>query len=463
MLECFWPSERPRLGRLLRSTAWRAVLEDEAFIRWCRETRLPAASPPSQLRGVPAYLIRANGDRVSAMVASGLRDRAKLVEALGDWRTALQDDPRHPLLYLGLTVTTRCSFRPRCLYCNQIAVNDELTMERFKELIAEAASPQPPYVYITGGEPLLLGELVWGADGLAAFAASLGCAVNINTNAALLTPRIAMHLVRSGVSRLHVSLDSSDRAVQAVLFGGAGRVAAVWQGIRNIMLAREIIGSDHPRIHINCVVTNRNMEQVPDTLQALWSLRRLTDGASSLDDFAFHLIPIGGSSNAALRPTAAQWLRFYSEIWDQADRAWHAEQTRRGLSAQEQRPLAEVVPFANPYLRVDHRMSLREYSELAATGVYWQGALCERCWVAPSQACVLPDGAQHWCGGHAIRRPAPMGDAASQGLRENIRRSLPRLEELPGPHCVGCAGATCAINQATRSALYGHIAALLDA
>jgi hypothetical protein len=113
----------------------------------------------------------------------------------------------------------------------------------------------------------------------------------------------------------------------------------------------------------------------------------------------------------------------------------------------------DEVPFANPFQRVNHQMSLDEYCCQAAQGVYWQGALSERCYVAPNQAYVLPDGSQHWCGAHAIRRPAPLGNVREAGVRENIRRSLDRLAELPGSVCSNCAGATCVINQSISHSL----------
>lgn len=142
---------RRRLERTLCSSGWREVLANRAFLRTCERTRIPAASPPSQLRGVPAYLIEANTERVRSLIQQGITDRAMLVEALGDWRTALARDARHPLLFLGLTVTTRCSFKPRCVYCNQQPAQEVLSIERLKALVTEAADPRPPYVYLTGG------------------------------------------------------------------------------------------------------------------------------------------------------------------------------------------------------------------------------------------------------------------------------------------------------------------------
>ena len=85
-----------------------------------------------------------------------------------------------------------------------------MTLTDWKALVSEAAEPTPPYVYLSGGEPLRLAAEVWGDDRLVAFSTSFGCAVNINTNAVLITPQVALQLVKVGLSKLHISLDSAD-------------------------------------------------------------------------------------------------------------------------------------------------------------------------------------------------------------------------------------------------------------
>ena len=128
------------------------------------------------------------------------------------------------------------------------------------------------------------------------------------------------------------------------------------------------------------------------------------------------------------------------------------------MPAEERLPLASAFPFANPYLRVEHGIDLDEYCARAGRGEYWQGALAERCYVSPTQAYVLPDGSQHWCGALAIRRPTPLGNVMESGIRENIRANISRLAEHPNEFCTGCAGATCAINQAAERNLRRQVA-----
>jgi hypothetical protein len=340
-----------------------------------------------------------------------------------------------------------------------------MTLADWKRVLSEAADPVPPYVYLTGGEPLLLGEDIWGDEGLVAHAVSHGCAVNINTNATLITPRVALQLAKVGLARLHISVDSADRATQADLFCGAARVDAVWRGIHNVVIARELLGVHHPQIHVNCVMTRLNLFKFPDLLRRILDTGPVPSGADptadpAFRDFGFHLIPVGGPDNAPLRPSAAEWKQFYTETWDAAEAVWQEHQARLGIGAEKRTTLAGHVPYANPYLRVQHHVSLDEYCARAAEGSYWQGALTDRCYLAPGQAFVLPDGSQQWCGAHAIRRPPPIGNVLDSGLRANIRAAADLTTSLPFGPCASCAGATCAMNQSIEASLTEHAARL---
>ena len=456
MFTHYQPTHRERLQSLSETREWQDLLSREAALsRWQAGVTAPPVAPAQQVKA-NEYLRERNADRVKRLIQEGVTDEGTLIEALGDWEAALSGDDHFPIVFLGLVVTLDCVFVQRCLYCNQIWLPRRLTLDDWKALLREAADPIPPYVYLTGGEPLLLGAEVWGDDGLVAFATGLGSAVNINTNAVLITPHVALQLVKVGLARLHISVDTTDADVQGGLLQGPERVSALWNGIYNVQVARAALGANHPQIHINCVLTARNLFQFPDLLRYLLEIRQIRsaelDGPLTKDpvfrDFAFHLIPVGGGENAFLWPTAEEWKRFYTETWPEADAVWQEYQASVGVPDDERKSLSQHVPFANPFLRAEHGMSLDEYCALAAEGKYWQGALMDRCYVAPTQAFVLPDGSQHWCGAHAIRRPPPLGNVLEAGLRENIRSNIARLSQYPNDFCTGCAGATCVINQA---------------
>lgn len=461
---------RERLRERAARPEWQAILaRTDALERWKASVKTPPAAPGQQAKA-NQYLTERNDERVKRLIRDGVRDEKTLVEELGNWENALAGDERFPIVFLGLVVTLDCFFIPHCLYCNQTWLPRRMTLDDWKALVAEAAEPTPPYVYLTGGEPLQLGAEIWGDDGLVAFATKLGCASNINTNAVLITPQVALQLVKVGTAKLHISIDSADPEVQGQLFQRRERIDAVLSGIYNAQIAREVLGANHPQIHINCVLTARNLFQFPDLLRFLLEIRQVRSadfkGAVKDDplfhDFAFHLIPVGGTENALLWPTAEEWNRFYSETWQEAEGVWAEYQAAVGVPKDQAAPLVQHVPYANPYLRADHRMTLNEYCQRAAEGNYWQGALVDRCYVAPTQAYVLPDGSQHWCGAHAIRRPPELGNVKEASLRENIRSNIKRLAQYPNAFCTGCAGATCVINQAALGNLRKQVAEWLQ-
>ena len=466
----YQPGQRERLQRLVKTPQWAGLLARQAALQqWKADIRVPPTAPVQQTRA-NEYLRERNAERVQSLLREGVRDEKVLVEALGNWENALAGDDPFPIVFLGLVLTLDCFYLPRCLYCNQTWLPRRLTLDEWKALLSEAAEPTPPYVYLTGGEPLQLGAEVWGDHGLVAFATELGSAVNINTNAALITPHVALQLVKVGLAKLHISVDTADPQVQGELMQGSERMEAVLTGIFNVQIAREILGTNHPQVHINCVLTSRNLFQFPDLLRFLLGIRqvrsadfrgKITDDPV-FSDFAFHLIPIGGSENALLRPTAEEWKRFYTETWTEAEQVWLDYQAGLGVPAEERKSLPTSFVSASPFLRADHGMSLDEYCEQAALGNYWQAALSERCYVAPTQAFVLPDGSQHWCGAHAIRHPPPLGNVQGTTLRDNIRANIARLAEYPNAFCTGCAGATCVINQAAERNLRNQVAESLQ-
>ncbi len=457
MLAHYLPPHRERLKALLEEPEWQEALASVDLTKWRAETLSPPPAP-SQLSGAAQFLLRRNGERTKALWEKGARYEEQLLCALSDLTTAIGDEEDFPILFLGLVLTLECSFDPvRCLYCNQAFLSRQMTLQDWKRVVAEVAKPVPPYIYLTGGEPLLLGEEVWGDEGLVAFATRLGCAVNINTNGELITPMVALRLVKVGLARVHISLDTADPHVQGHLFRSPERVDKVLRGLFNLQIARELLGAKHPQIHINCVLTNLTLDSFPSLLRFLLSIREVRPEEPLSGDFAFHLIPVGGAENAPLRPTAEEWRRFYTEVWAQAEEVWQGYQADIGIPNEQRKALSEWAPFANPFLRVTHQGGLEAYCQQAAKGVYWQTALTKRCYVAPTQAFILPDGSQQWCGAHAIRRPPPLGNVRERSVRENIRNNLEQWRQLPNAFCLNCAGATCAINQSVESILSGHL------
>lgn len=446
----------------LRSGAWQEAL-NQGLVGTARRQML-TPPPTENVFALPVeQLVALNGDRVRAMIAGGERDEELLLEALGTWPDRWPDEVPVRLSFLGLNLGFACDMQPRCVYCNQQPVTERMTAQRWKALLRDLQprDGKGTYVYLTGGEPLVLGSTLWGPRGLIRTALRAGAACNLNTNALQLTPGAALGLVSAGLGRIHISLDSHRPEVQDAIHRKQGRWRQVVRGLVNLLMARSLLGVGHPVIHLNCVLTNLNAWDFPGFLRFVLGLKPLVAGGVS-PDLDMHLIPVGGERNRDLRLTAEQYERFFTETWEAADAVWQEYQTARGVSEDQKGRLHEKVPFMSPYHRVQQRGPLHDWAERAGAGLPGDLALTSRCYVAATQAFVLPDGAQYWCGGHAVSRPEPVGNALEASVPANIRDSLAQTQGLPGPHCANCPGATQAINQTVEARLRETIRAWLS-
>jgi sulfatase maturation enzyme AslB (radical SAM superfamily) len=459
----FAPAHRARLTALRRSAPWRHAIDSGAVDR-ARAKRVPPGTTVDFVDTVVDPLVAANEARVAEAIAAGCRDREPLIDALGTWPAGVPDVPLPRLSFLGLTLTYGCNFDPRCVYCTQRFSEPAVDIDGWKRVIDAATRDndgQGPYVYITGGEVLALEEGLWGDDGLIAYASRRGAAVNVNTNASLVTPAVALRLIQSGVSKLHVSLDTPHAAVQDAMWGDAGRCARVLRGLDHLQLARELVGADEPQIHINSVLTRRNLHTAGD----LWAFlvarkKRVPKGHPLFYDLLPHIIPVGGDAEGGLRPTAAEVERFHRVEWDRVRAAWDHWQALAGVPQSERGPL--FGPFRSPFERVVQHGDLASYAQHAADGHYTRLAMARACYVAPTQASVTPDGCQYRCGAHAVRRTDAIGSVVDGDLRQNIRAGLPDLAQLPRPaSCDSCAAATVYINQSVEQRLAERVDALL--
>ncbi len=164
--------------------------------------------------------------------------------------------------YLRVSVTDRCNFR--CVYCMPeqgfpaTSKSENLTSAEISRLVRIGASLGLTKVRLTGGEPLLRKDLP-------ALIASFGPLHDLScTTNGFLLEEMADDLVRSGLSRVNVSLDTlqPDRFVD---IARRGSLAKVMKGIESALSA-----GLRP-VKINCVLMKGvNDDEVADF--ARWTL-----------------------------------------------------------------------------------------------------------------------------------------------------------------------------------------------
>lgn len=145
----------------------------------------------------------------------------------------LADPFGRPITYLRLSVTDRCDLR--CTYCMAETMQflprtDLLGLEELAEIAETAVSLGIRRIRLTGGEPLVRGDIMALVQRLARHLGRGLDELTLSTNGTHLA-RHAAALAAAGVRRLNVSLDTLDAARYARLTRH-GRLSAAIAGIK---------------------------------------------------------------------------------------------------------------------------------------------------------------------------------------------------------------------------------------
>lgn len=195
-----------------------------------------------------------------------------IAHRVAQWGQAARPGPVTLEIYPTLSCNLDCSF------CDTTDRHrppvDELSTERWLQLLDEAAEMGVRRVFVLGGgEPLARRD----CPTLLRRITDLDLEGILTTNATLLTEPIAHQLVDSGWSEVHVSIDGPDAATHDAL---RGREGAFRRTVRNTcrlgLLARR--ADARLRIALHFVITRTNWTTLPDMVRLAESL-----GATRID------------------------------------------------------------------------------------------------------------------------------------------------------------------------------------
>jgi cyclic pyranopterin phosphate synthase len=183
--------------------------------------------------------------------------------------------------YMRLSVTDRCDFR--CVYC--MAENmtflpkaDLLTLEELDRLGSAFVGLGVRRIRLTGGEPLVRRGVLWLVERLGRHVASGALdELTVTTNGSQLA-KVAPELVRAGVRRINVSLDTLD----------PGRFQAItrWGRFDQVMAGIEAARAAGLAVKINMVALKGVNEDEIDRMLA-WC------GAEGFDLTLIETMPMG--------------------------------------------------------------------------------------------------------------------------------------------------------------------------
>jgi radical SAM protein with 4Fe4S-binding SPASM domain len=197
--------------------------------------------------------------------------------------------------------TSRCNLA--CLHCysdsSRRARPEELSTGQALAMLDDLAALGCPALVVSGGEPLMRGEVL----DLIGEARARGLPVTLSSNATLVTPEIAHRLARLGITRVSVGLD------------GTGSVHSAFRG-RRVAFDRALAGIRLLRAEGVPVGVAMTLAHSP--LSRLDSLLELIP-AEGIERACFqHLLPVGrGRSRPPV--AAATVRRALEEIFAWAD------------------------------------------------------------------------------------------------------------------------------------------------
>jgi len=172
--------------------------------------------------------------------------------------------PRYPQ-HVFIEPTTRCNIN--CVYCGRSYWKSrdpkrDLSFDLYKKILRQLVEKGVKGITLQGGgEPLLHRDIFE----MIVLARSLGLFTRFNTNLTSLTEEEAERLVRSGHSAIDLSIDTVDPALFADLRRGT-TLEHVLGNLRKISEAKKRLGSDHPQIHANAVLTKASLQGLSELI-----------------------------------------------------------------------------------------------------------------------------------------------------------------------------------------------------
>lgn len=151
----------------------------------------------------------------------------------------------------------------------------ELTTKEAMHFIDEISQMGKPILILSGGEPLVRGDIY----DLATYANKKGLPVALATNGTLVTPEVASRLKEVGIRRISVSLDGASPETHDDFRCMPGAFEGAMRGIDAIKQA-------DISFQINTTITKRNLGEIPAILEMATEI-----GAEALHIFL--LVPTG--------------------------------------------------------------------------------------------------------------------------------------------------------------------------
>jgi len=161
---------------------------------------------------------------------------------------------------VSLEPTTRCNLLcPECPTGNGTLNRPlgDMSISLFKSIINQVSPYTTTVLLHFQGEPLLNGSIV----DMVRYATSKRIITEIATNATLITYPLASNLVKAGIKKIVVSIDSPTEQEFGYYRKGA-KLSDVLQGVKNIIEARDLSGQRYPIVVLEMLAFKRSINDI---------------------------------------------------------------------------------------------------------------------------------------------------------------------------------------------------------
>ncbi len=193
-------------------------------------------------------------------------------------RPAKQDPGEFPL-NLNIEITTKCNLA--CTFCYHRELTKEqkihMNLDLFKKIIDEAKKYKLPAVNLNGlGEPITHPKLVEMIE----YCRDSGIEdIMFHTNGTVMTEKLAKKLVRSGLTQIIFSLDTTDKKIFEEMRVGAN-FEKVNGNVERFISVRNSLKSKLPIVRTTMVLTDRTINQAEE-FKKKWE--KLSDSITAQD------------------------------------------------------------------------------------------------------------------------------------------------------------------------------------
>lgn len=191
-----------------------------------------------------------------------LRNAYRILRSYSRSRKLGRPELRGLPLSIAFEPTTTCNLR--CPHCPSglrqfTRPTGKAGDALFEKLVAELGETLTYLIFYFQGEPYLnLRFLDWAAE-----ASARGIYTATSTNAHYLSPEIAERTVKSGLSRLIVSIDGPTQESYGRYRIG-GKLDRALEGVREVLKARKRLRSRTPYVIFQCIVFRHNEKEIPE-------------------------------------------------------------------------------------------------------------------------------------------------------------------------------------------------------